>query len=146
MVTLMLDSAHLEVVLSAAERALAVRRRSVVLDRSAITRVQLTDDPWTWLRGVRAPGTYLPATLAIGTWRYAAGKDFAVIRRSRPGVVIDLEPDGEFQRVILSTRHGLALVQALALDTVTAQTDVAELAAPPPASAPPASAPKPATA
>ncbi|MDQ1129541.1 hypothetical protein [Microbacterium sp. SORGH_AS_0888] len=144
MVTLMLDSAHLEVVLSPAERALAVRRRSVVLDRPAITRVQLTDDPWTWLRGVRAPGTYLPATLAIGTWRYAAGKDFAVIRRKRPGVVIDLEPDSEFQRVILSTRHGLALVQALRLDTVTAQTDVAELAAKPRTPRP--AKPKPATA
>lgn len=145
MVTLMLDSAALEVVLSPAEKALARRRRSLLLARSEITRVQLTDDPWTWLRGVRSPGTYVPATLAAGTWQYAGGKDFALIRRNRPGVVIDLEGHEEFQRVILSTRHGLALVQAMRLEGHPEPADVTELVKKP-ARKPRAAQPKPATA
>ncbi|WDG18514.1 MULTISPECIES: hypothetical protein [unclassified Microbacterium] len=128
MVTLMLDSGHLEIVLSGAEKALAFRKRNVTLDRAAISRVQLTDDPWTWLRGVRSPGTFIPATLAIGTWRYAGGKDFAVIRKKRPGVVIDLEGDTEFQRLVLGTRHGEALVRALRVDAGDDPTDIVELA------------------
>lgn len=120
----MLDSAHLELVLSPAEKALAFRKRNVVVDRDTISRVQLTEDPWTWLRGVRAPGTFVPATIAVGSWRYAGGKDFAVIRRSRPGVVIDLAGDGEFQRIVVSTRHGLALVKALRLEATDEAADV----------------------
>ncbi len=83
-VTLMLDSANLEVVLSLAERALSFRKRNVVIDRGAIVRVQLTDDAWTWLRGVPDPGTYLPVAVAMGSWKSSSGRDFAVIRRRRP--------------------------------------------------------------
>ena len=36
----------------------------------------------------------------------------AIIRRHRPSVVIDLNGGAEYQRIILTTRHGLALVQA----------------------------------
>jgi hypothetical protein len=128
MVTLMLDSAQLEIVLSAAEKALAFRKRNVIVPRSAITRVQLTDDAWTWLRGVRSPGTYVPATFASGTWRYAGGKDFALIRRSRPAVVIDLDGHDEFQRLVLTTRHGVELAQALRVDGGDEPADVADIA------------------
>ncbi|MFT4211485.1 MAG: hypothetical protein QM626_06385 [Microbacterium sp.] len=148
MVTLMLDQAQLEIVLAPTERALAVRARSVVIDRSTIARVQLTEDPWTWLRGVRSPGTYIPGTLAAGTWRSAGGKDFALIRRKRAGVVIDLDGHDEFQRIILSTRHGLDLVRALQRETGVQPEDVAEIVAEPAPGVPPAKkrAPKPATA
>ncbi len=128
MVTLLLDSAQLEVVLSAVEHALAFRKRNVLIDRKAIVKVQLTDDAWTWLRGVPSPGTHLPGTIAIGTWKSAGASDFALIRRRRPGVVIDLDGHDEFERIILSTRHGLALVQALRLDVTEQPADVADLA------------------
>lgn len=128
MVTLMLDSAQLEIVLSAAEKGFAFRKRNVAIPRAAITRVQLTDDAWTWLRGVRSPGTFIPATLAMGTWRYAGGEDFAIIRRKRPGVVIDLDGHDEFQRIVLTTRHGVDLIQALRLEAGTDAADVADIA------------------
>lgn len=128
--------------LTAAEKTLAVRRSDVVLDRASITSAVITDDPWVWLRGVRAPGAYLPRKLALGTWRALAGRDFVVARSGRPAVVIDLESpeaadegggwiavppnaddgtdDGvafdRFARVIVSTRHAGELVQALRLD------------------------------
>ncbi|GAA5196189.1 hypothetical protein [Microbacterium jejuense] len=129
MVTLLLDSTQLEVVLSVSERALSFRKGNVVIERSTITKVQLTDDAWTWLRGIPSPGTHVRGVIAMGTWRSAGGEDFAVIRRHRPSVVIDLEGHPEFQRVILTTRHGLALVQALQVEVAEEPVDVVEIAA-----------------
>lgn len=129
MVTLLLDSTQLEVVLSLSERALSFRKGNVVIERSAITRVQLTDDAWTWLRGYPSPGSYVRGVMAMGTWRSAGGDDFALIRRRRPSVVIDLEGHPEFQRIILTTRHGLALVQSLRVEVAEEPADVAEIAA-----------------
>lgn len=128
--TLLLDSTQLEVALSTIEHSLSFRRRNVLVPRETIVRVQLTDDAWTWLRGVPNPGTYLPVAVAMGTWKSAGGNDFALIRRRRPSVVIDLEGHDEFERLILTTRHGVALVQALRLDGVEQAEDVAELAKP----------------
>ncbi len=134
MVTLLLDSTQLEVVLSVTEHALSFRKQNVVIERSQISRVQLTDDAWTWLRGVPDPGTYVPVAVAMGSWKSAGGRDFAIIRRRKPSVVIDLEGHPEFQRVILTTRNGLALIQALRLTTGEEAHDVADLAtATPPA-------------
>jgi hypothetical protein len=129
MVTLLLDSTQLEVVLSVSERALSFRKGNVVIDRSTITKVQLTDDAWTWLRGIPSPGTHVRGVIAMGTWRSAGGDDFALIRRHRPSVVIDLDGHPEFQRVILTTRHGLALVQALRADVAEEPVDVVDIAA-----------------
>lgn len=130
MVTLLLDSAQLEVVLSPVERALSFRKGSLRVDRTRIVRVQLTDDAWTWLRGVPSPGTQVRGVIAMGTWRSAGGADFVVVQRRRPAVVIDLDSDvegAEFQRIVLSTRHGVALVQALRLETDHEPLDVAEI-------------------
>lgn len=129
MVTLLLDSTQLEVVLSGAERAMAFRKGNVAIERSTIAKVQLTDDAWTWLRGIPSPGTHVRGIVAMGTWKSAGAQDFAIIRRHRPSVVIDLEGHPEFQRVILTTRHGLALVQALRLDVADKAADVVDIAA-----------------
>lgn len=130
MVTLLLDSAQLEVVLSPLERALSFRKGSVRIDRAHIVKVQLTDDAWTWVRGVPSPGTQLRGVVAMGTWMSAGGADFLVVQRRKPAVVIDLDlaADTEFQRLVLTTRHGVELVQALRLDVDDEATDVAELA------------------
>ncbi|AZS38393.1 hypothetical protein CVS47_03050 [Microbacterium lemovicicum] len=129
MVTLLLDSTRLEVALSGMERALSFHKGNVILERTTIVKVQLVDDAWTWLRGVHAPGTYLRGALAMGTWKSAGASDFVLIRRRRPAIVIDLDGHDEFERVILSTRHGLALVEALRVATGDEPEDVAEIAA-----------------
>ncbi|MBW1638854.1 MULTISPECIES: hypothetical protein [Microbacterium] len=128
MVTLLLDRTRLEVELSPIERAVTFQRGNLHIERSAITKVQLTDDAWTWLRGIRAPGTHIPGVLAAGTWQSASGKDFVLIRRRRPSVVIDLV-GAEYERLILTTRHGLALAQALRLDVSEELAEVTEIAA-----------------
>ncbi len=121
MVTLLLDSTQLEVVLSGAERALSFHKGNVIIERSTIAKVQLIDDAWTWLRGVPSPGTHLRGVIAMGTWKSAGASDFAIIRRRRPSVVIDLEGHAEFERVILTTRHGLALVEPCASTPATSR-------------------------
>lgn len=128
MVTLLLDNTQLEVVLSPIERASSFRRENLRIERHSIVKVQLTEEPWTWLRGIADPGTYVPGMLAAGTWKSANGQDFVLVRRRRPAAVIDLE-DAEFQRLVLSTRHGLALTQALHLDVTSEPTDVTDIAA-----------------
>ncbi|MDQ0642974.1 hypothetical protein [Microbacterium murale] len=128
MVTLLLDQTQLEVVLSPLERAATFHRENVKVSRDTITKVQLTDDAWTWLRGVPGPGTHIPSILAAGTWKAAASTDFVLIRRHRPSVVIDLEGDEQFQRLIFTTRHGLALTQALRLEVTEEPVDVVEIA------------------
>ncbi len=128
--------------LSAAEKALAFRKRDIVLDREAITSVLITDDPWVWLRGVRSPGAHLPRTLALGTWRASGGKDFIVVRSKRPAVVIDFDteaverrgdaesldgskaPFDAFARVVLSTRHAADVIKVLRGDDSTAVFEV----------------------
>jgi len=133
MVTLMLDSSRLEIVLSATERAMSFRKGNVEIERSAISKIQLVDDAWTWLRGIPSPGTHLRGIVAMGTWRSATADDFVIVRRHRKGAVIDLEGHPDFQRILLTTRHGLALVQALRLDVDAEPADVVELVADAPA-------------
>ncbi len=130
MVTLLLDSTQLEIVLTGAERLLAFRKGNVVVDRSTIAKVQLTDDAWTWLRGVPSPGTHVRGVLAMGVWKSAGAQDFAIVRRHRASVVIDLDGHDEFERIVLTTRHGLELVKALRLDVDSdeAPADVVDLA------------------
>src|SRR4051794_31190510 len=116
MVTLLLDQTQLEVVLSPVERAATFHRENLRVARDTISKVQLTDDAWTWLRGVPGPGTRIPGFLAAGTWKAAATTDFVMLRGRRPSVVIDLEGDEQFARLVFPPRHGLALTQALRLD------------------------------
>lgn len=113
MVTLLVDSAQLEIQLAPLERVLARRKDPVRIPRENIDRVQLTEEPFTWLRGVRSPGAHVPGRLALGTWKSVFGDDFAAVKGGRPGVVIDLVDGGEFSRVVVTTRHGVALAKAL---------------------------------
>lgn len=128
MVTLLLDQTRLEIVLSPIERASTFHRDNLLVAREHITRVQLTDDAWTWLRGVPGPGSYIPGILAAGTWKAAGTTDFVLIRKRRPSVVIDLDGHEQYQRLILTTRHGLALTQALRLKVSDEPADVVEIA------------------
>lgn len=122
--------------LTAAESALAMRRREIVLSRDQITSALLTEDPWVWIRGVRSPGSHVPTKLALGTWRSFGGRDFYLVRSGRSALVLDFEvPAAEqtengwigefdnFARVILSTEHAAALVSALRLEGENAVFD-----------------------
>ncbi|TFD22621.1 hypothetical protein [Cryobacterium sp. TMS1-13-1] len=114
MASLSVHSDRLEIHLTRAERTLALRRDSIVVQRENIRSVIITEDPWIWLRGIRSPGSMIPLVLAAGTWKFHGGKDFVSIKRHRPAVVIDLV-DEEFARVILTSQHAADFVDSLKL-------------------------------
>lgn len=122
--------------LTASEKVVSLRKRDVVLDRAAIRSAIITEDPWVWIRGIRAPGAALPGGLAYGTWRTRTGRDFVLARKGRSAVVIDLDvPEGAdenrgwvsefdtFSRVIVSTVHAVDLVRALRLEDAADAND-----------------------
>ncbi|ROQ57115.1 hypothetical protein EDF36_2639 [Rathayibacter sp. PhB152] len=116
---------RLELRLTRAERLLALHRGDVVVERSSIRSATVTEDPWIWVRGIRAPGTAVPLTLAAGTWKFHGGKDFLLIKRTAAAVVIDLVGE-EYSRLIVSTKHAPELIAALQLGTTTSAIPVIE--------------------
>lgn len=125
MVVLLLDQTQLEVALSSFERRVSFQRENLRIPREAIVRVQLTGDPLTWLRGIPQPGVRVPNVLAAGEWKSAGARDFVLIRRRNPGVVIDLKPGSGFDRLVFTTKHGLELSKALRLESSVEAEDVA---------------------
>ena len=125
MASLRVHPDRLEIHLTPAERTLAFRRENLVIARETIRSVTITDDPWIWVRGIRAPGALVPLVVAVGVWKFHGGKDFLAIKRRRQAVVIDLIGD-DFARVILSTNHAPDLIASLKLEATDAQ-DVPEL-------------------
>ncbi|GAA0990810.1 hypothetical protein [Subtercola frigoramans] len=118
---------RLEIRLTRAEKIMSLRRSDIDVPLENIRSAALTDDPWVWVRGIRAPGTAIPLTLAVGSWKYHDGKDFLLIKGTRTSVVIDLQ-DSEFSRIIVTTRHSLSLLKALRLPPLEA-SDAQEIAA-----------------
>ena len=105
---------RLEVHLSPAEKALALRGDDVVVQRDDIRSATVADDPWVWIRGIRRRGTEIPLVVAVGAWKYHGGMDFVIVKGKRQAVVLELS-GGEFTRIILSTNHSAALIDRLRL-------------------------------
>lgn len=84
-----------------------------------LVSVTFHEHPWTRevLRGIRAPGTGFPFLIMLGTMRYWSGKDFCVVYRKRPVLVLEFKDESFNRWVIPATdenrallgRHGFAL-------------------------------------
>jgi hypothetical protein len=105
-----LDLAGDEVVvrLSLAERIGAFVGGDARIPLRSIRRARAVDDPWSELRGIRAPGTGWSRHLALGTWRFSGGKDWVALRGRGPAVALDLQ-GLEYARVLVSARDAAAL-------------------------------------
>ncbi|MDF2443415.1 MAG: hypothetical protein JWR01_1618 [Subtercola sp.] len=114
MAVLFVHPDRLEIRLTRAEKLMSLRRSDIEVPLDNIRSAVLTEDPWIWVRGIRAPGTAVPLTLAVGSWKFHDGKDFLLIKGTRTSVVIDIE-GAEFSRVIVTTRHSLTLLRSLRL-------------------------------
>jgi hypothetical protein len=125
MAVLFVHTDRLEIRLTRAEKMLSFRRTDIVVPLESIRSAALTDDPWVWVRGIRAPGTAVPLTLAVGTWKFHDGKDFLLIKRTRTAVVIDLEGE-EFSRIIVTTSHSIQLLRALRLPPLEGITEIVD--------------------
>ena len=113
MAVLFVHTDRLEIRLTRAEKMLSFKSAA------------LTDDPWVWVRGIRAPGMAVPLTLAVGTWKFHDGKDFLLVKGTRTSVVIDLD-EQEFSRIIVTTSHSVQLLRALRLPPVEGTTRITD--------------------
>jgi ssDNA-binding replication factor A large subunit len=68
---------------------------------STVRVVRCTDEPWSELRGIRAPGTGMPGVIAVGTRRGREVKDFAAVHGQGPAVVVELE-GAEYGRLVVT--------------------------------------------
>jgi len=74
-----------------------------------VESIEFIDTLWSKdvLRGVRSPGTAIPYVVLIGVMRGSGFKDFCVIKRKNPGVIITFS-SGPFLRWIYTlegSRH-----------------------------------------
>jgi len=72
-----------------------------------VESVQFRENLWTTecMQGVRAPGTGFPYVVMIGVMRRLKTKDFCVIKRKKPGVIITFS-SGPFERWIYTLEAG----------------------------------------
>lgn len=112
MADVFLDREELSVVLGPVERAGALHG-SVTVPVPSIRTAAIAVDPFTAIRGIRAPGTGIPGVVALGTWRSRrAGRTFAVAYRGRTALVLEL--DGQrFDRIVVSCHDARRLCDAL---------------------------------
>jgi hypothetical protein len=79
---------------------------------TAVREVHVSTRPFRELRGIRAPGTGLPGAIALGTWRYRGGKDFAALYRGGPAVIVELD-GAEWGRLLVSAHDAADVAAAL---------------------------------
>lgn len=69
---------------------------------SNLVSVKSTDRPWRVevMKGIRAPGTGFPFVIMLGTLRYRGGKDFCVVYKRNPVLILEFK-DEKFNRWII---------------------------------------------
>ena len=89
----------------------------------SLRSVTLHRHPWTRevLRGVRAPGTGFPFLIMLGTMRYLGGKDFCVVYKKRPVLVMEFEGEKFTRRVIPATEENRSLLTQHSFEIVNHQ-------------------------
>ena len=100
MASVTVEGDRLHVRMSPLER-LAAFHGDVVVPLSSIAEARVIERALDGLRGIRAPGTGVPGVIAYGTRRGSFGRDFAAVRGSGPGLVIELR-GAKFRRVVVS--------------------------------------------
>jgi len=106
MAILMFDGAEIRLKLSRWERLGALVSPPVArIDQ--VESIEFIDTLWSKdvLRGVRSPGTAIPYVVLIGVMRGSGFKDFCVIKRKKPGVIITFS-SGPFERWIYTLEAG----------------------------------------
>ena len=100
MASLIVDGADLVVEMSDFEKVEALHG-DLRVPLAAVQAVRVVDDAWPELRGIRAPGTGIPAVIAVGARRGSFGKDFAAVHGRERAVVVDLA-GGDYSRLVVT--------------------------------------------
>jgi hypothetical protein len=77
-----------------------------------LVSVKREDNPWTTkvLRGIRAPGTGIPYLIMLGTMRHMRGKDFCVVYKKNPVLVLEFDNGPWARWVIPATETNVQLL------------------------------------
>jgi hypothetical protein len=95
-----IEGSDLVVRLSMLEK-LGAMRGDVRVPLATVRDVRVSDQPWSELRGVRAPGTGFPGVISLCTRRGPGAVDFAAVYSGGQAVVV--ETDGApFDRLVVS--------------------------------------------
>jgi hypothetical protein len=80
--------------------------------------VEFHENPWTndVLRGIRAPGTGFPFVIMLGTMRHRSGKDFCVIYRRNPVLLLEFENEPFSRWAIPASEDSINLLGSLKPD------------------------------
>ena len=80
---------------------------------SNLLSVSLESNPWTSkvLRGVRAPGTGFPYLIMLGTMRHRRGKDFCVVYKRNPVLVLEFKNEKWARWVVPASIENIAALR-----------------------------------
>jgi hypothetical protein len=68
-----------------------------------IDRAEAVTNTWKHARGYRLTGS-IPGVALLGTMRFRGGRDFAAIRGTKPGILIEVH-DEPFERLVATAPH-----------------------------------------
>jgi hypothetical protein len=93
---------------------LAAMRREVRVPLGSVRSICADPDPWSALRGFRAPGTGIPGVIAYGVRRLTgSAPDFAAVHGRGPAVRVDLAPGARFSRLVITVADARSTVAAV---------------------------------
>lgn len=80
-----------------------------------IQEIRYIENPWSRevLRGLRAPGTGFPYVIMLGTMRHRKGKDFCVIYKKNPVILIEFKNEKFARWVIPDTLVNRSLLESI---------------------------------
>ena len=88
-------------------------------DIANLISVTREENPWSTrvLRGIRAPGTGFPYVIMLGTMWHRKGRDFCVVYKKRPVLILEFK-DEKFKRwVIPATPENESLLAKIKLSS-----------------------------
>jgi hypothetical protein len=87
---------------------------------SNVRRVSLRSNPWTadGVRGIRAPGFGFPFLVALGTMRHRGSRDFCVVYRRRPTLILEFQNERFSRWIIPANDQNQEVIKSLGL-TIT---------------------------
>ncbi len=100
--------------LSALEKvgALASSPSADIANLISVTR---EENPWSTrvLRGIRAPGTGFPYVMMLGTMWHREGRDFCVVYKKRPVLILEFKNEKFKRWVIPATDQNVEIADGL---------------------------------
>lgn len=107
MADIRITDGHLEVALTRREK-IAGLLGDVDVPVAAIRHVEVVENAFDAVRGLRAPGLAIPGLTRVGTWRGRGRRTCVVARAGHQALVVDLEGQ-RYDRLVVSTTDAASL-------------------------------------